>query len=483
MMHGRHEPAWDYYSDFINYTSRMQYVGQTGVPQIDLAFYFKDVNFQYFTTGYSPNDLQQAGFTYNYLAPENFELPNAFVSNGVLDPNGQAYKALVVQGNASLTVAGAQKINEYAKTGLPIVFSGGVPTNVSGFAPSASAYVSSLFSDITSLPNVHQVGYEGLAQAMISLGITPRAAVSANSTWYSNWRKDESSTNWVSFYNDATGAATGAGYAVGNVTIEASGTPYFYDAWTGQVTPVRVYSTSDNTTTVPLQLAGNQTVLISFSSNTTAEAHSDSTSYQYPAGNGSCILVTADDPAPPSASNSTSSTPSAATTLGPWSLIVESWTAPSNLEDITTIATKTNSSAYSLSSIVPWSSIDPALTTVSGRGYYTTNFTWSSNSSSSSGAFLDIGPIFHVARASINGHQLPPLDVTNAYVDIGPYLVDGTNQVEIIVATPLGNALNSIWQSLLTSGRGPGTQPPPPLQAYGLLRGVRIVPYVEVSIA
>ena len=480
-MHGRHEPAWDYYSDFINYISRMQYVGQSGVPQIDLAFYLKDDNFQYFITPYTSTDLQQGGYTYHYLTPENFELPNAYVLNNTLDPSGQAFKALVVQANASMTLSGAQKINEYARSGLPVIFAGGIPSNTSGYAPSAMSSINATLTAITSLPNVHQVQADGLAQAMQSIGITPRVGISANATWYPTWRKNASSgDDYISLYNDATGLPLGLGYSVGNVTFETMGVPYFHNAWTGEVTPVRVYSQSNNSTTIPLQLAGNQTVLIGFTKNKASEPHFDSTFYQYPSGNGSNVLITAADPAPPSNSSSTFTTPSPATTLGPWTLVIESWTQPSDASDIATVANKTNST-YSLPSIVPWSSISPSLQNVSGRGYYTTNFTWSSNSSTSAGAFLDIGPIFHAARAWVNGRQLPPLDVTHAYADIAPYLVDGVNQVEMVVATPLGNALRPIWKTLLSSGRAPDP-PLPPLQAYGLIRDVRLVPYIEVMI-
>ena len=485
-MHGRHEPAWDYFSDFINYISRMQFIGQTGVPQVDLAFYLKDDNFQFFITPYGSNDLQEAGFTYHYLSPRNFELPNAYVLDGVLDSKGQSFKALVVQGNASMTVLGAQKISEYAHSGLPVIFSGGIPSNISGFEPSASGNISATFEDILPLPNVHQVGFNELAQAMESLGITPRASVSANATWYPTWRKNASSgSNYVSLYNDATGLPIGSGYSVGNVTFETSSTPYFYDAWTGDTTPVRVYSKSGNTTTIPLQLAGNQTVLIAFLNPSTPISYLNSSTYQYRSSSNASsnsILVTSLDPIPSLASNSSFSTPPSPTALGPWNLTIEFWTQPADILDIAPIAAKTNTT-YSLPRILPWPSISPYLTNVSGRGYYSTTFTWPSfaNTSTASGAFLYIGPIFHTARASINGAQLPPLDVTDAVADIGPYLVDGENVVEIIVATPLGNALRPIWPDLLTSGRVPDSQPPL-VAEYGLLQDVRVVPYVEVEL-
>ena len=50
-----------------------------------------------------------------------------------------------------------------------------------------------------------------------------------------------------------------------------------------------------------------------------------------------------------------------------------------------------------------------------------------------------------------------------------------------MVSTPLGNALRPIWGQLLTSGRAPDPAPPV-AQEYGLLQGVRVVPYVEVPL-
>ena len=485
-MYGRHEPAWDFFSDFINYISRMQFVGQTGVPQIDLAFYLKDDNFQFFITPYGSNDLQEAGFTYHYLSPQNFELPNAYVLDKVLDPNGQSFKALVVQGNASMTVLGARKINEYAHSGLPVIFSGGIPSNISGYGPSASGNISATFEDILPLPNVYQVGSDGLAQAMISSGFAPRARVSANATWYPTWRKNASSgSDYVSLYNDATGLPTGSGYSVGNVTFETSSTPYFYDAWTGDTSPVRVYSKSDNTTTIPLQLAGNQTVLIAFLNTSSPAPYLNSSAYQYHSSrnaSSNSILVTSLDPIPSLPPNSSFSTPPSPAVLSPWNLTIESWTQPSDIFDIAPTATRTNIT-YSLPGVLPWPSISPSLANVSGRGYYSTTFTWpsSTNTSTASGAFLYLGPIYHTARVSINGAQLPPLDVTDAIADIGPYLVDGENAVDIVVATPLGNALRPIWPELLTSGRAPDSQPPP-VGKYGLLQDVRVVPYEEVEL-
>jgi hypothetical protein len=60
-MHGRHQPGWEFYSDWLNWTSRTQWVAQTGIPKIDLVFYSKSTDYRSITGQYSSTDLVDAG--------------------------------------------------------------------------------------------------------------------------------------------------------------------------------------------------------------------------------------------------------------------------------------------------------------------------------------------------------------------------------------------------------------------------------------
>lgn len=158
--------------------------------------------------------------------------------------------------------------------------------------------------------------------------------------------------------------------------------------------------------------------------------------------------------------------------------IVEAWTSPSNRYDLSIDAAKRNTT-YALPSIVPWSQIHNAsLSTTSGRGYYGTSFTWRPTGISKvSGAFIDLGPIVHTVRVYVNGHQLPALDVTAAKADIGPYLVKGENKIGVVVSTPLGNYLGSIWISLVNIGRSNEAPLPSQVEEYGFVQDVVVTPY------
>jgi len=60
-MHGPRQPAWEYYDDYMNWIARTQYVVQSGIPKIDLAFWLKLDQYFSVTDQYEPLDLEQAG--------------------------------------------------------------------------------------------------------------------------------------------------------------------------------------------------------------------------------------------------------------------------------------------------------------------------------------------------------------------------------------------------------------------------------------
>ena len=60
-MHSRHQPGFDFYSDYMDWTARTQWVAQTGIPKIDLAFWPKTTDYRSIVTKYSPSDLVDTG--------------------------------------------------------------------------------------------------------------------------------------------------------------------------------------------------------------------------------------------------------------------------------------------------------------------------------------------------------------------------------------------------------------------------------------
>lgn len=69
-MHGPRQPTWEYYDDYMNWIARTQYVAQSGIPKIDLAFWLKLDQYFSVNSQYEPLDLEQAGECYYMRADE-----------------------------------------------------------------------------------------------------------------------------------------------------------------------------------------------------------------------------------------------------------------------------------------------------------------------------------------------------------------------------------------------------------------------------
>ena len=361
-------------------------------------------------------------------------------------------------------MAGVEKLTEYARQGLPIIISGGTPLNLSGYNASGSAYVKEALAALTKLENVHEVPAENLSASLTSLGLAPRTKVDADRIWYTYWREDEKAAKtYVFVYNDAWDSFLGHGSSNGSVTFETTGVPYFYDAWTGEIEAVHEYQQTEKLTVIPLSLAGNQSTIIGFHHDEAPnkpkhanampnwhEGDSKSSIRQHPYDHSSKTL-----------------------SLTSWTLTIESWSAPENLTADQTQAAKSNST-YQLPTLQPWNAVSESLNNTSGRGFYNKTFTWPpADCDSNRHAFLDLGALTNTARAWVNDHQLPPLDPTHAVADISEYLQEGENQVRVVVATTLGNAVRPLWGELRSSGTL-ALGPLPVVQEYGLVGEVSV---------
>jgi hypothetical protein len=476
----------------MDWVARTQYVAQSGIPKIDLAFWLKQDQYFSVAAQYHPTDLERTGFSYEYLSPDNFDLADAVINNGTLAPARQAFKALIIRGNDTLTVPGVTKLVQWANEGLPVVISGGLPQNLTGYdTGNNTAYVRSALAGILGLDNVHSVPYDNLAASLMALGFTPRTSVSADRIWYTYWREDaKSSITWVYVYNDAFDSEFGEGSSTGSVTLETTGVPYMYDAWTGEVQQIYGYQQSEIRTTIPLTLAGNQSVIIGFHTNETVsnsttilslpvEVYATS-SQATPHGN-LITLKAGNTTEIVQLSNGTSISlpiPAAPIDLSNWTLTIESWAPHADLNQTETIKTNTT---YQLNKLIPWNHISDSLRNTSGRGYYSASFSWPPVNGSVDGAMLSLGALNNAARARVNGKQLPPLDPTNGLADIGPHLISGKNQVEIVIGTTLGNVLRPIYRDVVSSGTVWGG-PEPTEQEYGLVGEVAVVPYRNMTV-
>ncbi|KAF1950375.1 hypothetical protein CC80DRAFT_539633 [Byssothecium circinans] len=280
-MHGPYEPAWEFYRDQFDFVARNNWVFQSGVPKMDIAIWQKTTVYPGHIEArtYQPTDLEKAGYAYEYLSPDNLRLPSAKVVDSILAPDAQAFKALVVRKNDSLTLQGVSKLIEFANAKLPIIFAGGVPSTVLGtLAPNTLRQVFRDLDTISRLPNVHVTDSYLLASTIASLNIQPLTKVSTNASWYTYWRSDPTTDiDYVFVYNDAMYSPQGEGASTGSIEFQSTKIPYEYNAWTGQQVPISTYTTTNTTTTIPFNLAGNQSTIVAFHSATTNSNNANTT--------------------------------------------------------------------------------------------------------------------------------------------------------------------------------------------------------------
>lgn len=420
--------------------------------------------------------------------------PEAYVEDNLLAPERQAFKAMIVRANDSMTVPGVQRLVDFANAGLPIVLSGGIPQNLLGYNESGTAYARQALAGLVGMDNVHIVPYDNLAVSLANLGIMPRAKVSADRPLYTYWREDtNASVSYAFVYNDAWDSEIGDGSLTGSVTFDASGVPYSYDAWTGEIAPVVSYQQSSAGITIPMTLAGNQSAIIAFYHNETTSSRTRILStppevYSASSSDGKVTMKAGNLTSPVLLSNGTTISapaPPAPYSLGPWNLTIESWTQPDDPTTDQTTSKKSNSS-HTLQTLKPWNQISDSLRNVSGRGFYSTSFVWPPSNTSGAdvgadGAMLDLGAVVNTARVWVNGQQLPPLDPTAARVDMSGCLTDGRNDVLIVVTTTLGNALIPFTEEIKSSGTL-WLGPVPGNQDYGLVFPVMVMPYAETMV-
>jgi hypothetical protein len=371
---------------------------------------------------------------------------------------------------------------EYAESGFRLVFVGPIP-ETSPYYGESDVAIQSGIQKLLSYPSVKHVSTEAEVVATLEeLGVLP--AVQNLSPVPILWTHRIDQTNGVEYfwvYNSDIYQSHAT-----EASIKATGFPYSLDAWTGDITPIVNYTTNGDRTQIWVDLKSNASTIVAFAPEgffpnvTVPSLHVKSTDFEdlvYSSSENAFVAQSTVDTSHAMTLsdgriftyNATGSLPGE-TTLGPWRLVVQDWLPnPDPWYNYTSVYVYHN---YTLDKLIPWYNIS-GLQNTSGIGQYTTQFTWLSRNAA--GAYLDLGFIFNTARLWINGRWTGPINVFDPVIDIGPYLVNGTNQVKVEVSSTLRNRLIQVnvtqsWeQAKYSSTYGP--------QPYGLTEPVVLKPY------
>ncbi len=473
---GERQPNWLHANSYTDFIGRNQMVLREGTAKVDLAIcdlrYWETIDYSGASKVYKDNSaLEHSGYTYDFVSPAAFELDNAVVTNGRLDAEGPAYKAILLDKETAIAQAAAEKLLAYAEAGLPVIFVGSVPT-VSAF--SGEDTVADIMAQLQTYDCVKLVAAAAdVPAALAELGVQPDAKYDA--TLFNVHRQSENA-DFYYLYNDANAddfPKAKAGAAVETtVTLAGDGVPYELNAWTGEVTAVAQYTVEDGAVNVPVELASNESTILVLAqpgwcgiAAPKAVVTSENVTAEFNAEDGLLVKSELSGQQEITLSDSSKLTldfgeVQAETALTGWNLKVESWSKGETPTD----TKKEVIDVGTLESMIPWNEIE-GMEKVSGVGTYTTSFELERGWEDGFGAVINLGDVVDTYALTVNG-QTVVVDQINTSVDIGRYLVAGKNTVTVEVTSTL---LNAVLAANPTDSRKP--------DQYGILNEVTLTPY------
>ncbi|SPO03179.1 uncharacterized protein DNG_05861 [Cephalotrichum gorgonifer] len=456
-MWSKRQPGWQHMNSIMDYIGRNQYLLSRGVPKVDLAFYLYAAPWPAQEAYSSPN-LQNLGYTYDYLSGENLQSQDAAAEDGVISPNGPGYKALIISGQQTITVEAVEAIIGLSKAGVPIIIVGEAPSQSFPATQENLDAMEAAMSRLLSRPHVHSVdSAEGLPSLLESINVLPRAGLSCSSSVVSSvWRSD-GEVDYLFLYNNGNGTAD----CHLSISLPKGGgrmAPYTMDAWTGSEEPLVNFNIEDNALTVEIDLRGQETSILAFKAESPPLLHVTSAKSGVVALKCSNNEVVAAISGP--AVINTSRGPRSfqpelppATNLTVWNITIEDWHAGEDPSDMSTEVTATEFPSHLL---MPWTQFGDSFAAVSGVGLYNTSFVVPKTESDDVvlGGFLRLGPMTNTMRVYMDGAALPPLDPSRPEVDITPWLGSPgqSHELHVVVTSTLFNRVKASTADVITWG-------------------------------
>ena len=291
---GVREPAYKDYLEFNNHLGRIQTVLRAGKPRVDLAILYLDYGYfsphrpghlemteplplqRHFGYYWTDCSLQDAGYTYDYFAPQYLERDDVQYSpsEAVLASDGPAYRALLVY-QEMIPVSSAKALLEMAKQGLKVVVVEGAMTKTP-FYDGREQELAAIVAELKALSNVVVVPTQSDAyEALLKMGVRPRAEfVEPNQELLTVVREDDDAVYlWLNHYCDGRFCGLDHGHIETEIMMEGLFKPYALDTWTGEIRRVNQYRYENGRTIVPVDLSYRNVAVYIFSKKLTEEPH------------------------------------------------------------------------------------------------------------------------------------------------------------------------------------------------------------------
>lgn len=488
---GCRQPGYQHYNDWNDMIARYQYLLRQGKPRMDLGILRTDYMFNnlvmmaagvhdelefYEKHLMRANEgmywkhpgLQNAGYTYDYFAPQC--LADVNYAKGLVAPSGPGYQALIVYQDA-LPAESAKLLLKWAKAGLPLLIVNGVTETLcpgldrtypkaackTPFNDGKDAELAETMAALKSLKNVREIeGCEGAQAALEAMGVFPRVQFTESNPNILPFLREDSKKRYVFLYNVMYTETEAKSFSV---AVEGVGKPYTIDCWTGKINEIGQYAVQKGRTVIDVVLQPGEACMLALDTGETpgkfavsgvprsiiskngklAIAAFESGVYEVRLSDGSVVKKSIDVPAN--------------IDLEVWNLKVEDWNEGEKheiLEDrglgyvsreVYYDTQKTLLDAGEVR-LKPWKDIPAIGPDVSGVGYYSTTFTLPGDWSAKNGALLKLGSVNgSTAAVYVNGKKAPAVDFQRPEVDISELVVKGENTISIEVSSTLTNRL------------------------------------------
>ena len=512
---GLREPGYEEYWEFNQHLGRVQELLREGVSRTDIGMprikYGQEICFsvgqgetdmwmqRHDYMLYPSMELQENGYTYDYFSPEFLNSDEVYydAENGTLELAG--YKALVLWQNW-LSIDGAQNILDIAKQGMKVVIVGDAcketPYN------DDDAALKAIMDELKAQDSVVVVETaDDVLEALQAMGVEPYAGFESQQLL--TQVRGDGDNLYLYAYNYCDGSLHDGDdedhglLAVEEIAMDGTFIPYFIDSWTGEVTQVADYRWEDGKTIFELSLEYGDIALYAFEAVETEPEHvvaseletfvtedgivlraTESGEYETVLSHGRTVKTNVEVPA--------------AYDITGWNVTVESWAAGeietrqdtfADSKGVSGVEKKVGTAKTAievqLDKLTTWDNIPEVGKEVSGRGEYKATFNW--DASKADGAYIDFGKLYNGMSVKINGVDTVDVNMNAPVLDIGAYLVDGENTIEISYGSNLTNKLLSIGkirESNLASWGGYDIHYRP----YGPAQAV-VIPYVDETVA
>ena len=491
---GIRQPSFRHYQDWTAMLSRYQMLLRQGSPRVDIGILRLDYNFNNLLTincdrrekDFYANELmraneglywkdmslQNAGYTYEYFAPQILEEPHLLFRDHLLDPEGPGYQALIIY-QEYFPLSTAKRLLAFAEAGLPIIFVNGVNetirpeisrTHIKAACRTTSLndedeQLAAVIRSIKALPNVKEIDEQRQTLfALQEFGIYPRAAFTEENKHFLTSLRDDGINKYLFVYH-----YTYADKEAESVTIalQGAGQPFLVNCWTGQTDEILLFRQENGRILIPLCLKPGEAAMLVLDTSVPSQLHATDISIGIPvkadgllavaaSTNGICQITLSDG-----SIKEVSACLPTPILLEKWDLLVEDWNEGRRvtIEENRGLGIVTKEVYYETRKddiragetvLKPWNDIEEIGPEVSGIGYYTTHITLPPDWIASCGTILKMTSVCqNTAAVYINGQKADPVDFDVLELDITKLLKSGDNIICIEVSSTLNNRLLS----------------------------------------